>query len=524
MPRVARPLFALTLALLAAGCATTQRPADPLAAARAELHAAGQKHSLALYLDAAKHSLPLATSDAISSATRAEAVAIYDRAVSQAAILLFAEKTPFALGYAISFTPPPRGVTNLIAASDISRKHLEADIRRPGFGGPLVAVMDGPDTAGPNRPPKGYAVPTTAVADFTPTHTGQTAATIRFLDPRQNDTVRLAGAQRPLAGDFTASLAYYPHPNELIFGFLAMLRSDLSVKRSALMFYEPYDPKKIPVLFVHGLMSSPHAWLQVANQLEANPEFRRRYQIWAYFYPTGAPIAGNALQLRMALAAAATRYHLGDNLVIVGHSMGGILTRMQVTNPGRALWNAIFRDKADQIYNELPADSVLKRALIFRANPHVARVVFFSVPHRGSDLANLRISAIAARFIRMPITLVKTFNKQLVGIMQQVDPSLRSIPTSIQGLSPRSRLLIALAKLPITVPCDTVVGNRGKPGPLAESSDGVVPYWSSHVDFAKSELVVPTGHDSFDHPASVANLERILGVSRTPAPKQARAQ
>jgi pimeloyl-ACP methyl ester carboxylesterase len=524
MPRVARPLFALTLALLAAGCATTQRPADPLAAARAELHAAGQKHSLALYLDAAKHSLPLATSDAISSATRAEAVAIYDRAVSQAAILLFAEKTPSAPGYAISFTPPPRGVTNLIAASDISRKHLEADIRRPGFGGPLVAVMDGPDTAGPNRPPKGYAVPTTAVADFTPTHTGQTAATIRFLDPRQNDAVRLAGAQRPLAGDFTAPLAYYPHPNELIFGFLAMLRSDLSVKRSALMFYEPYDPKKIPVLFVHGLMSSPHAWLQVANQLEANPEFRRRYQIWAYFYPTGAPIAGNALQLRMALAAAATRYHLGDNLVIVGHSMGGILTRMQVTNPGRALWNAIFRDKADQIYNELPADSVLKRALIFRANPHVARVVFFSVPHRGSDLANLRISAIAARFIRMPITLVKTFNKQLVGIMQQVDPSLRSIPTSIQGLSPRSRLLIALAKLPITVPCDTVVGNRGKPGPLAESSDGVVPYWSSHVDFAKSELVVPTGHDSFDHPASVANLERILGVSRTPAPKQAPAQ
>jgi hypothetical protein len=197
---------------------------------------------------------------------------------------------------------------------------------------------------------------------------------------------------------------------------------------------------------------------------------------------------------------------------------------MQVTNPGRALWNAVFRDKADKFYAELPADSIIKRALIFHANPHVARVVFFSVPHRGSDLANLRISALAARFIRMPVTLVKTFNKQITGIMRQVDPSLRGIPTSIQGLSPRSRLLVALAKLPITVPCDTIVGNRGKSGPLAESSDGVVPYWSSHVDFAKSELVVPTGHNSFNNPASVADLERILGVSEASAPKQALAQ
>jgi pimeloyl-ACP methyl ester carboxylesterase len=416
-----------------------------------------------------------------------------------------------APGYAVAFAPP-RGVTRLLVAEDISRRHMKNDVRRPGFGGALVGVMDGPDTASPNRPPKGFAVPWTAIAEFGAPRDGRTPVTIRLYDSRAVETVSLAGARRPLAGDFTAPLAFYPHPNELVFGFLAMLRSDLSVKRSALMFYEPYDPKKIPVLFVHGLMSSPHAWLQVANQLQANPEFRRRYQLWAYFYPTGAPIAGNALQLRAALAAAATRYHLGDNLVIVGHSMGGILTRMQVTNPGRALWNAVFRDKADKFYAELPADSIIKRALIFRANPHVARVVFFSVPHRGSDLANLRISALAARFIRMPVTLVKTFNNQVTGIMRQVDPSLRGIPTSIQGLSPRSYLLVALAKLPITVPCDTIVGNRGKPGPLAESSDGVVPYWSSHVDFAKSELVVPTGHNSFDNPASVADLERILGV------------
>jgi pimeloyl-ACP methyl ester carboxylesterase len=505
MSRPTLRILAVVLLLTGAGCSTVPRSTDPLAAARVELRQAERQDSVPAYLAAARAALPLATAKTTPATTRADALAIYNRAVAEAVVALTAGQP--AAPAVVRFTPP-RGVTHFLVAADIPRKHLKADIRRPGFGGALVGIMDGPDTASVNRPPKGYAIPYTAVAEFGAT-AGQ-PVTIRLLNPQTAETVRLAGADRPLAGDFSAPLAYYPHPNELIFGFVAMLRSDLSMKRSGLLFYEPYDPTKTPVLFVHGLMSSPHAWIEVVNQLEADPAFRRRYQVWSYFYPTGAPIAGNAMVFREALAAAGTRYHLKKNLVIVGHSMGGILTRMQVTNPGRALWNAIFRDKADKIYAELPADSLLKRALLFKANPHVSRVVFFSTPHRGSDLANLRISSLAARFIRMPVTLVKGFNKQLLGIMQQVDPSIRRIPTSIQGLSPRSQLLKALADLPLTVPSDTIVGDRGKPGPLAESSDGVVPYWSSHLPSSESELVVPTGHDSFNHPNSVTNLERIL--------------
>ncbi len=192
--------------------------------------------------------------------------------------------------------------------------------------------------------------------------------------------------------------------------------------------------------------------------------------------------------------------------------MGGILTRMQVTNPGRALWNAVFRDKADKFYAELPTDSIIKRALIFRANPHVARVVFFSVPHRGSDLANLRISALSRR----ASSACRSHSSRPSQADHGHHASGRSFAPRHShehpGLSPRSRLLVALAKLPISVPCDNHRRQSGQAGPLAESSDGVVPYWSSHVDFAKSELVVPTGHNSFDNPASVADLERILGV------------
>ncbi len=496
----------LALLVLLTGCSTVPtRPVDPLEGPRQALREAPRQNSAAAYLDVARAALPLATASHTSVSVRAEATALYNRAVAKAVVALQNGKS--GAPYVIRFTPP-HGVTHFLVAEDIPRKHLKADIRRPGYGGSLVGIMDGPDTASPNRPPKGYSIPYTAIAEFA--GNGSPAVTLHLLDPRIQDQVRLAGTARPLAGDFSASFAYYPHPNEMLFGIVAMLRSDLTVQRSGLLFYQPYDPAKTPVLFVHGLMSSPHAWLQVVNQLEADPAFRRRYQVWSYFYPTGAPIVGNALVFREALAAATARHHLRDNLVVVGHSMGGILTRMQVTNPGRALWNAVFGAKANQIYAEQPANALAKRALLFRANPHISRVVFFSVPHRGSRLATLRAAGFASTLIRMPVTLVKDFSQHTLSLLQQIDPKIRRIPTSIQGLSPDNRLLRALADLPLTVPSDTIVGDRGKPGPLAESSDGVVPYWSSHLPSSESELVVPTGHDSFNHPSAVQRLDEIL--------------
>ena len=512
MSAASRNLFALVILACLSGCATTPHsPADPLIAARTLLRDAQRKNSASLYLDAARQSLSIATSETASPESRAQATAIYNSAVANAAAAIFEHKP--AAGYAVIFTPP-RNVDRLLVAEDIPRRHLRADIRRPGFGGALVAVMDGPATAGPNRPLKGYAKPWTAVAEFGATTGGRTPVTIRLLDPDIVDHVRLAGAQRPLAADFTAQLAYYPPVNELLFGALAMLRSDLSAGKSALLFYEPYDPKKITVLFVHGLMSSPHAWLQVANELNAAPDFRRRYQIASFFYPTGAPIAGNAMLFREDLAALAKLHPHMRKMVIVGHSMGGILTRMQVTNSGRAVWDAIFRDNAGKVYAQVPAGSILKRALIWEANPNVSRVVFIATPHRGSRLANLRAAGFAASLIRMPGKLANAFNSQAASLLPIIDPSLRRLPTSIRGLSPDNRLLVAVAKLKVTVPSHSIIGNRGRGNePLEKSSDGVVPYWSSHLPQAESEIIVPTGHDAFNNPKSITELERILALN-----------
>jgi hypothetical protein len=504
-------------ALLALGaCATTPRPqsTDPLVQAGHFLRETRRETNderLLRALDAARLALPVAADASASADRRSEAIAIYNTAVARCVAALDGRQSLDIGGYSIR-AASPGNIDRWLVAEDIPRDHFRIDVRRPGFGGALVGVMDGPATASPNRPPKGYAIPWTAVATFAPAKDGRIPVEIRFLDPRTEETVRLAGARRPLAGDFTAPAACYPHPNEILFGLVAMLRSDRSIHRSGLLFYEPYDPNRTPVLFVHGLMSSPHVWLQVVNELNADPGFRRRYQIWSYFYPTGAPIGANALALRQALAGVAERHPLRRNLVVVGHSMGGILTRMQITDTeGRRLWDTVFRNHADATYAALPPDSMLKQVLIYEPNPHISRVVFIATPHRGSRLATLRVSSVGASLIRMPVVFVRQFNRQIAETLRLIDPSVRSIPTSVKGLSPNNRLLHGVDGLRMSAPVHSIIGNRGRDDrPAAETSDGIVPYWSSHLPAAESEILVPTGHDAFNHPRAIAELRRIL--------------
>jgi hypothetical protein len=84
------------------------------------------------------------------------------------------------------------------------------------------------------------------------------------------------------------------------------------------------------------------------------------------------------------------------------------------------------------------------------------------------------------------------------------------LPNSVSNLAPKSPYLAVLNKQRIQAPYNSIIGNRGKPGPLADSTDGVVPYWSSHLDGAKSECIVPGPHGSCELPQTIAELDRIL--------------
>ena len=162
---------------------------------------------------------------------------------------------------------------------------------------------------------------------------------------------------------------------------------------------------------------------------------------------------------------------------------------MQAVTTKRVLWDRVFRGDADRLYAKIPPDNAVKRALIFDANPRVHRIVFICVPHRGSDLAINWIGSFGTALISLPGKLLSGAADVVTAPLQR-DVGLKHMPTGINGLSPRSPVLLGLDTLPIDAPYHSIVGDRGR-GDTPNSSDGVVAYWSSHLTGAQSELIVP---------------------------------
>src|SRR6516164_2028731 len=209
----------------------------------------------------------------------------------------------------------------------ISRQTVPID----AWGGILVGVRKPPDPRRYFLPHVGVACPVTAILDFRPSGAAATRtseATIILYDPTRRSTVRLAGAQRPLAADFAAPLAYYPEPG-LRLGIMAMMRPQNYEQRAGLYMLEPYDPERIPVIFVHGLISVPQQWVPTIAAVESDPLLHGRYQFWAFAYPTGDPILISSLKLRESLEQVYKLYPKTKDMVLISYSLGGLLAQMQ---------------------------------------------------------------------------------------------------------------------------------------------------------------------------------------------------
>ena len=477
------------------------------------------------YLEAADDALRVMGSS--SPNERSEAQLIYDSACQEVTVLLHStgelwnkpEPIPsgnstyrlrFATGLRKDGTWDPSYFDFFRTPKQVHEKVAHQEARINDWGGVLVGVYKPSDPRKYLLPRPGLACPVTAILDFRPSSTvgaGTRDVTLILYDPTRRSAVQLAGAQRPLAADFGAPLAYYPEPG-LLLGLMAMMRPENYEQRTGLYMLEPYDPDRIPVIFVHGLLSIPQMWVPTVTGVESDPALRGRYQFWVFAYPTGDPIALSALRLRESLAQVYQLYPKTKDVVLISHSMGGLLSQMQAVTTRHVLWDRVFRGYADQVYAALPPDNVVKRALIFDANPRVARIVFICVPHRGSDLAINWIGSIGIALIRLPGKIL-TGVTDVVAAPLQKSLGLKRLPTGINGLSPQNPLLHGLDTLPIRAPYHSIIGDRGR-GDTPNSSDGVVAYWSSHLAGAQSELVVPGPHGSFALPQTISELKRIL--------------
>jgi pimeloyl-ACP methyl ester carboxylesterase len=401
----------------------------------------------------------------------------------------------------------PASLLHELAPIRPTRTRAAALLQWPGWGVPVIGESKPDHATQPFEPRRGYRLPVTVVADMH-MRGGACETTIRFLNPEVTKSVRIGGEMRPVAADLYApKRATLRGGNPLMLSLRWLFQVDRFSYPTRLIFMQPYDPNRIPVVLVHGLLSTPQMWGEVVNGLQADPVIRKNFQFWAFFYPTGQPIPLSALELRKALRAAEARYPLPRGLVLVGHSMGGIISRAQASGSGgRAMFDEIFGKDAPRVAERLPRAPLLRDSLIFERDKNVRRLVFVCVPHQGSNMALAGPAGFVASLIRLPNNIVSAA-AEVSDVVTTID--LRRPPTSIAGLSPQSPFLRALNKRPIEAPHHTILGDRGR-GNSPNSSDGVVPYSSAHLATAKSEFIVPAGHGAFRHPMAIAEMQRIL--------------
>jgi pimeloyl-ACP methyl ester carboxylesterase len=275
---------------------------------------------------------------------------------------------------------------------------------------------------------------------------------------------------------------------------------------------EPYDPNKTVVLVVHGLMDSPATWFPLINHLRSDEYVRRNYQFWFFSYPSGYPYPYSAAILRRELDHAENRYPLRKKMVVIGHSMGGCISRLLVTDSGQRVWDEMFTVPPDKMDVTAEHKHILTESTIFAHRPEIGRVIFISAPHRGSNLASNWVGRIATSLVQLPADLLSLssdkarYERHAAGELH-----LKRFPDSIDTLAPNNHFVRALNTVSIKrgIPHHTIAGDRGR-GDAPHSSDGVVPYWSSHLPGASSEKIVPSHHSAHQHPQAIAEVRRIL--------------
>ena len=339
-------------------------------------------------------------------------------------------------------------------------------------------------------------------------------ARLELVDPYQVERISLNGRDRRLSADYGACIMLGMSKARVDkLGLVRLLHPSRYNDSANLNFMQPYDPKRIPVLFVHGLDSTPATFAPMYFKLLHDPEIRKNYQFWVFSYPSGYPYPYSASLLRRELDEVKRDYPGHKNMVIIGHSMGCLISRLMVTDAGDKLWVRAFGHKPADTRNVTGhSRELLMNSIVFEDRKEIDRAVFYSGPHRGSMLATNWVGRTASRLVKTPGLIADMRNVVFSAATADIAGlTMSSAPNSIGTLSPNNPFVREINKLPIAprIPYHSVMGDRGK-GDTPNSSDGVVEYWSSHLAGAVSEKIVPSGHGSHENPEGIEEARRIL--------------
>ena len=393
--------------------------------------------------------------------------------------------------------------------------------RTAGIGLPLIALRKKADTGFSS----GQAVAMTAIlrvqGDLAALNAGIARAALEIYSTQDTSTIDAKGTAIPLESDLTSPMAYMLEGSEFFdLGLSAFLGREPNKMPDGLYMTEPYRPGKIPVVFVHGTASNPVWWVEMFNTLRFDPLIREKYQFWYFVYTSNKAVANSAAELRDALRDKVAMLDPQgkdpalQQMVVAGHSQGGLLTKFTAVDTGASLVRALTGKDLDALQMSAESKDRVRRLLVIKPLPFVKEVIFLSTPHRGSYQSKAWNRNLVRRLISLPANLVQNsmeFFEYMNDDVKKLMGGEKTIITSADSMSPDNPVIKALAEIPLApgVTGHSIIAVKGDGDPKL-GNDGVVEYSSAHLDGMASEFIVKSGHSSQLNPLAIEEVRRIL--------------
>ena len=418
-----------------------------------------------------------------------------------------------------------RVLHDFIPVAELQVKGLNNRFRSPGIGAPLAAsaAADDPNANSGFLVPR-LKTPVTALVRFEDIRRQIASGTIRgtlelHTDPNEQE-IRIGDRTVPLEKEPSAVLAAMvaeaPVIRQEFEAFLGTLTQFGDKGRLAAL--RPHVRGRIPVVFVHGTASSPARWAEMINVLDNDPRLNERFEPWIFAYNSGSPIIYSSYLLRSALNDAVAQLDSEGtdaalrSMVVIGHSQGGLLTKMTSVSSGTRFWDNTSGKTFDEVKLDDKDRELLREVMFVEPLPFVSRLVFICTPHQGSFLAASNwVRGLITRLVSLPATVTSitttmlTLNPDLakLGNLQRVN--------AVDNMAPSNRFVRLLSTMPVDprVTAHSIVAVQGD-GPIESGNDGVVEYSSAHIDGVASEKVVRSSHSVQAVPEAIEEVRRIL--------------
>ena len=435
-------------------------------------------------------------------------------------------------------------IEQLLSTYNLNFSGLRSITRRDGFGAEFALVLPDPSANATEKPkyiidPLNYAyhagrnpnIHSPRYLAATITAQPRRANSIDMIlktsefelttyDPYKYEQVEINRIQYPLAANFSAPYGLWLAQDGLgKSAYLSLIDRDDRLTMPHLYMLEPYNPNKKVIVLVHGLASSPEAWVRLTNDIMGDPVLRENYQVWQVFYSTNMPIIESRFQIHALLTQAFQQIQPSaaakKEAVLIGHSMGGIIARLLVSN-ANVTQQALTNMNARQLeqYRNIP---IVRQRMIMQDIPNFSRAIFLAAPHRGTEFADLWFTKAARKIIKLP----GNFLTAVGDAIQDEDPSIKNLWKSMNknimqngpsNLSQQSNFIRLTADIVprAGLPYHSIIGNNTGSSDPQLINDDVVPYQSAHLAGAVSEKLIVGSHSIQETPEAVLELRRIL--------------